>query len=271
MARMTAAPVLTTLMGLALLFGCSRTSRPPDPAAGRIPTGFLFESLSQGGRTYAYAVYVPRAYDPSSSWPLVLFLHGAGESGTDGAKMLIQGIGSAMQWNIDAWPAIVIFPQKPTEDAEWEQHDAALMEMLARARARYRIDPGRLYLTGLSQGGHGSWVLGARHADLWAAIVPVCGYAASRRSAKRDLPPPYDGGAAELAALLRATPVWAFHGEADDVVPVKETKDLVAALEHAGGRPRVTVLPGVGHAAWDRAYGDPELPRWLFAQRRGAR
>jgi len=262
---MTSPSLVAALLALVLAVGAGCAA-----VAGRRaqPTGFLFESLESGGRRYGYAVYVPRGYDPAAPTPLVLFLHGSGESGTDGARMIIQGVGSAMLWNVEAWPGIVIFPQKPGEETEWEQHEAALMEMVARARARYRVDPARIYLTGLSQGGHGAWVLGARHADLWAAVVPICGYAAARQAPVPGLPPAFEGTAAELAAGLAATPVWAFHGEVDDVVPAQETRDLVEALRAAGGQPKVSILPGVNHGSWDPAYRDPELPRWLFAQRR---
>src|SRR5436309_2937574 len=103
-------------------------------------TGFLFETLNQDGREYKYAVYVPREYDSHKDWPIILFLHGSGESGTDGAKQVIQGVGSAMLWDIQHWPFIVIFPQKPSSDSEWEQHEPAVMEMLARARKDYSVD-----------------------------------------------------------------------------------------------------------------------------------
>lgn len=258
-----------SLLAAALAFlGCS--ALPGRPAAAPLPAGFLQESLQHGGRLYRYALYVPRGYDPAAAWPLVLFLHGMGESGRDGARMLDQGIGPAIQRNPDAWPALVLLPQKPTAESEWEQHEAALLAMLARVRERYRVDPDRLALTGLSQGGHGAWVLGARHAGLWAAVVPICGYASARWQ-EPGLPAPHRGGADALASALRAVPVWAFHGEADGVVPAGETRALVAALQRAGGTPRATYFPGVGHGSWDPAYRDPELPRWLLAQRRGVR
>ncbi|MFT3916047.1 MAG: PHB depolymerase family esterase [Anaeromyxobacteraceae bacterium] len=267
---MTGSLHLASLVGsflalIALGAGCAAM-------AGRdahVPTGFIFETLEDGGRAYRYAVYVPRGYDPGQAWPLVLFLHGQGESGTDGTRMVIQGLGSAIQWDPASWPGIVVFPQKPTENTEWEQHEPAVMAMVARARARYRIDPDRIYLTGLSQGGHGSWVLGARHPELWAAVVSICGYArGTPEYATPGHAPPFTGGPAELAGKLRGVPFWAFHGEVDDVVPPQETRDLVAAVRAAGGQPKMTILPGVNHGAWDPAYRDPELPRWLFAQRK---
>jgi predicted peptidase len=245
----------------ALLSGWVGSGKTGGP---EMSAGFLFKSLNEAGRELKYAVYVPRAYDPSRPWPLILFLHGSGESGTDGSRQLAQGLPRELVWNPDRWPFIVIIPQKPSQDTEWEQYDLELMTMLANARREYNVDPTRLVLTGLSQGGHGAWVLAARHPELWAAAVPVCGYGAARRGG----PGVFNGTAAELAAGLKAVPVWAFHGAADDVVPVGETRAMVAALEAGGARPKVTIYPGVGHGCWERAYGEQELPAWLLARRR---
>ncbi len=250
------------LVSALLAGGCA--GGPPPSGAGRIPVGFLFESFRTGGGTFRYAVYVPGAYDGTSAWPLILFLHGKGESGTDGHKMTRTGLGPAIRRRPEEWPFLVLFPQKPTEDSEWEEFEPAVMETLARVRTRYRVDPSRIYLTGLSQGGHGTWVLGARHAGLWAAIAPISGYAGS------PLPDPsaFHGPASELARPLASTPVWAFHGGEDPVVPALATLDLAAALRDAGGDPRVTVYPGVKHDAWDRAYRDEGLAAWLLAHSR---
>ncbi len=259
---------MITRLGLLTLsvftLACASASR------GRLEErGFLFRELSSGGRTYPYAVYVPRGYNPSRPWPLVLFLHGMGESGSDGVRPIIQGIGSAIQWNSERWPAIVVFPQKPTGNSEWEQHDAAVMAILQTVRRAYRVDDDRIYLTGLSQGGHGTWVLGARHRELWAALVSVCGYATSpSRAAKLDLPPAYFGTAEGLATAIGDLPFWLFHGEADDVVPPEEARTMASALATAGYTPRVTIYPSVNHNAWDRAYAEEDLPRWLLSQRR---
>jgi predicted peptidase len=231
----------------------------------QVSTGFLFSSLKLDGREIKYTVYVPRAYDPSRAWPLILFLHGSGESGTDGSRQLAQGLPHELVWNSDLWPFIVIIPQKPSQDAEWEQYEPELMTILAQVRQEYSVDPARLVLTGLSQGGHGAWVLGARHPELWAAVVSVCGYGPARQ----NQPGVFNGTHAELAGKIKALPVWAFHGEADDVVPVEETRAMVEALKAAGSKPRATFYPGVGHGCWERAYGDTELPGWLLAQRKG--
>jgi predicted peptidase len=126
---------------------------------------------------------------------------------------------------------------------------------------------------GLSQGGHGAWVLGARHAELWAAVVPVCGYVAARKGDPRAVLPggAYNGSPGELAKSLRTLPIWAFHGVADSIVPVAETESMIAALVTAGGNPKLTLFPGVDHGSWDPAYRDSGLAAWLLAQRRPLR
>ncbi len=231
-----------------------------------MPTGFLFRSLTLDEKGLNAAVYLPRGYDPSRGWPLIVFLHGSGESGTDGSRQLAQGLPRELVWSPQAWPFIVVMPQKASEDEEWELYDAAVMTLLAEVRREYSVDPERIVLTGLSQGGHGTWVLGARHPAVWAALVPVCGYGAARREA----PGVFGGTADELAAEVKDLPIWAFHGEADDIVPVAETYRMIAALKAVGAAPRATTYPDVGHGCWERAYAEPELPRWLLAQRRTA-
>ncbi len=255
--------VATAALALALIPSCGGAGRDE----GRGPTGILFGSLETDGRGYPYALYVPREHDPSQPWPLVVFLHGRGESGTDGSKPLAQGIGLALLRDAAAWPCLVLFPQKPGEDSEWEQHEGAVMAMVARVREAYRVDPARIYLTGLSQGGHGTWVLGARHPDLWAALVPVAGYGPARSEAA-GLPPAFHGSPAELAARIGKLPVWAYHGAKDDVVPVSAAREMVDAVRAAGGSPRLTILPDAGHDSWDAAYGDPALREWLLGRRR---
>ncbi len=233
-------------------------------ASGGHQTGILFERQKGPGGALDYAVYVPRGYTPerTGGWPCILFLHGSGESGSDGVKQVIQGIGSAIQWNQSAWPCIVIFPQKPDEHQQWERYDAQVMAMLEATRRRYHIDPKRIYLTGLSQGGHGTWTFAANHPGRWAALAPICGY-------------PEPMSPAEIAAGIGdEVPVWAFHGLADDVVDPKRTAEIIDALRarRAGkagaGEVRASMFEGVNHGAWDRAYRDEHLAEWLLAQRR---
>lgn len=239
-------------------------------AAGAPPRGFLLDQITAGGETLRYALYLPREYTPSRRWPLLVALHGRGESGRDGLRQLAEGVAQAIIASPADWPVVAILPQKSEENREWEQSEAALLALVDTVRSRYAIDPDRLYLTGLSQGGHGAWVLGARHADVWAAVVPVCGYAAARARDAHGQPPrgAFNGSAADLAPALARLPVWAFHGAADSIVPVAETERMIAAIRAAGGDPRSTIFPGVDHGSWDPAYRDAALPAWLLQQRR---
>ena len=215
-------------------------------------TGFLFREIGVGDRAYPYAIYVPRDYDAERSWPLLVFLNGRGECGTDGVKHLAIGLGPAIMFHPDEWPFIVLFPQKPNPESEWEDHDAAVMAMVERANSHYSIDASRCCLTGLSQGGHGTWTIGANHPEVWSALAPICGY----------------GKPADLAESLKGTPIWCFHGDADEAVPVSESNEIVAAINEKGGRPKLTIYPGVGHNSWDRAYREEGLAAWLLSHRR---
>lgn len=215
-----------------------------------------------------HVTYVPRDYDASKPWPCIVFLHGMGESGTDGLKQAAQGLGQAIQWNQAAWPFIVIMPQKPDANKQWESYDVAVMAILADARKTYNIDPDRIYLTGLSQGGHGTWELGARHAEVWAAIAPICGYGAFGSDRQPD-----PAAAEAIAARVAKLPIWAFHGEADNVVVPAHTCIIEEALKKAGATDaKFSYYPGVNHNSWDRAYREEKdmggLAAWLLTKRR---
>ncbi len=221
-------------------------------ATAQPATGFLSKTITHEAASYKYAAFVPPSYDASKKWPVIVFLHGAGECGTDGFKQVAQGVGSAILWDVAKWPFIVLFPQKPVLRDAWEKYDGAVMAMLDAAKKEWQVDTSRLYLTGLSQGGHGTWAIGAMHKDLWAAIAPICGY----------------GDPKEFAEPLKAMPTWVFHGDADTAVPVKQSNDIVAALTAAGGKPKLTVYPGVGHNSWDKAYRDEKLYDWFLEHKR---
>lgn len=226
----------------------------PAMASAR-PTGFLFETLRHNGVERRYAVYVPRDYDGSREWPLVVFLNGAGECGTDGVRQLAAGLAPAIMDGPSRWPFIVLFPQKPAVQDAWEDHDAMVLAMVRKVEQGYRIDRSRRYLTGLSQGGHGTWFIGAAHPDVWAAIAPICGY----------------GEPAGIGDRLKDMPIWCFHGEADSVVPAARSLALVEAVRKAGGKPVLTTYPNVDHNSWDRAYQQENLPQWFLEHTRPAR
>ena len=205
-----------------------------------VSAGFLFKTLAHEGRELRYAVYVPRAYDPSRPWPLILFLHGSGESGTDGSRQLAQGLPRELVWNPDRWPFIVVIPQKPSQDTEWEQYELEVMTMLAHARREYNVDPTHLVLTGLSQGGHGPgcWAPATRSCGRrWCPSAGTVRRVSPRRGPPRARPPSLPRG-------FKGIPVWAFHGEADDVVPVRETRVDDRGARVCGGAPPRDDIPG---------------------------
>jgi predicted peptidase len=240
-------------------------------SAQRVETGFLDRVVQHEGHEFSYQVYVPRDYTPTARWPVILFLHGAGERGSSGLLQTDVGLAAAIRRNPDRYPAIAVMPQVPL-DSLWTGVPAeAAMAALRQTMAEFSADSSRIYLTGLSMGGNGTWYLAYRYADQFAAVVPICGWVSARSPLRGGLQAvPADAGEpfAALAQRLVGVPVWIFHGEVDPVVPVDESRRAAAALEAAGVDVRYTELLGIGHNSWDPAYGSVEFSSWLFAQRR---
>jgi predicted peptidase len=240
--------------------------------ASMTETGFLNRETSADGVRYPYVVYVPRNWTPARRWPVVLFLHGAGERGLDGLQATQIGVGAAIRANPERIPAIVVFPQAPP-DQRWIGPPAdAAIAALARSVEEFSGDPDRLYLTGLSLGGYGSWHLALAHPDLFAAIAPVCGGIIPNGSTTSTRRSPLTAGAADpyafTATALRHLPTWIFHGADDTIVLPSESRKMHEALVAAGANVQYTEFPHVGHNAWDAAYGNPDFWEWLFAQHR---
>jgi predicted peptidase len=231
-------------------------------------TGFLDRRIAHAGVTYPYQVYVPAGYDASRPWPVVLFLHGAGERGDDGLLQTAVGIGPAIRRDPARFPALVVMPQAPRETFWGGAAGDAALAALDRTCAEFATDPMRIYLTGLSMGGHGSWYLGARHPERFAAMLVICGFAGDRPGRPSTVPAgagtPYE----RLAARLARMPVWIVHGEADAAVPVDESRRMHDALRAVAADVRYTELPGMNHDAWTPAYGSESILAWLFGQRR---
>ena len=210
-------------------------------AAGRI-------AHASTAHQYRYLAYVPDGYgtDRSRKWPLLLFLHGAGERGSDLELVKLHGPPKLIETG-RKFPFVVISPQCP-QDSRWVP--LALEALIDSMQRRYRVDSARIYVTGLSMGGHATWELAVRHPERYAAVIPVCG-----------------AGDPSRADRLRNLPVWAFHGAKDDVVPLSGSRDMIAAIKVAGGNPRFTIYPQAGHDSWTETYANDEIYSWLLQQR----
>jgi sugar lactone lactonase YvrE/predicted esterase len=202
-----------------------------------------------GVYAFQYLLYLPAGYDATAptGWPLIVFLHGSGERGTNVEAVAVNGPPLLVEQGRD-FPGVVVSPQ--CSESWWNA--AALEAFIRDLGTRYRIDPDRVYVTGLSMGGYATWDLAARNPGMYAAAAPICG-----------------GGTPSLAPRLRDLPLWAFHGARDATVPVARTLEMIDAIRQAGGDPRVTIYPDLGHDSWTVTYALDELYAWLFAQGRG--
>jgi predicted peptidase len=265
---------ISRLLGALLL--CSALHGAPLAAAQRIETGFLDRALIMRGVEYRYEVYVPRDYDPARRWPVILSLHGGGELGSDGILPTVGALAKAIRQHPERFPAIVVFPHAHADGTPvWQgpSGQAALIE-LDLALAEFHGDPSRVYLTGYSAGGNGSWYLAYHNPNRFAAAVVVCGWVTPFKGRQSHLdypsiPPPSAADPyAEVARGVTGLPLWLVHGDADQTVSVEQSRHMYAALKAAGADVRYTELPGVDHPAWDPAYQDPDIAAWLFKQQR---
>lgn len=233
-------------------------------------TGFLDRAVTVAGVRHVYQVYVPRSYRPGEKLPIILALHGAGERGGDGLLQTDVGLGHAIRKHVERWPAIVVFPQVP-KDRLWQNSKDIALAALAAAEREFRTDRDRVYVAGLSMGGNGTWALAYDDPDRFAAIVVVCGFVKpiTLRPYQPLVPVSEPDPYAAMARRIARLPVWIIHGGADTVVPVEDSRQMAAALRTAGAAVHYKELPGVDHNSWDPGFDDPELPTWLFAQRRG--
>jgi len=195
-----------------------------------------------------YLLFLPQGYHKDKKrWPLMLFLHGAGERG--GNLELVKKHGPPKMVEKDpAFPFILVSPQCPK--SVWWSTDV-MLALVDEVVEKHRVDEDRIYVTGLSMGGYGTWFLAMRAPHRFAAIVPVCG-----------------AGDPTKVSVIKHLPVWAFHGENDRAVPLRRAQATVDALKKAGGNVKLTVYPKTGHDSWTRTYDNPELYKWLLSHRR---
>lgn len=199
-------------------------------------------------------LYLPKRYaqaDEKAPMPLIIYLHGSSRRGRDIEEVKANGLAALMDERED-FGFVVASPQALSKYAWqgcWRPDDLSIL--LDHLLETYHIDPKRVYLTGLSMGGYGTWAAIAKHPERFAAAAPICG-----------------GGDPAWAGGIGNLPVWAFHGEADRVVPVERSREMVTSVEAAGGNARLTAYPGVGHDSHTRTYADPELYKWFLKHKR---
>ncbi|MAJ71635.1 phospholipase [Candidatus Poribacteria bacterium] len=199
-----------------------------------------------------YLLFLPESYAQSNNqkFPLILFLHGAGERGSDLDSVKRHGIPKIVETNPD-FPFIAVSPQCP-EDSWWTSELHTINGLIEEIVEKYQVDTSRIYLTGLSMGGFGTWSLASMYPERFAAIAPVCG-----------------GG--EVRQILRSLvemPIWTFHGQKDDVIPFSRSEEIVTALKKHGSSIKFTIYPEAGHDSWTKTYDNPELYKWFLKHSR---
>lgn len=196
-----------------------------------------------------YLLYLPDDYDAQKTFPLVLFLHGAGERGNDLGKLVKHGPPKLVESG-QKLPFVLVSPQCLEES--WWKPDV-LMALVEEIVSNHSIDEDRIYVTGLSMGGYGTWALAGDYADRFAAIAPICG-GGNRQHARR--------------IAQAKIPTWVFHGAKDTTVPLEESERLVKFMEQYDGDVKLTIYPESGHDSWTEAYNDPTFFKWLLSHKR---
>jgi predicted peptidase len=235
-------------LGLALALGLALCGGASAQAPGdQQPKTFKKKITKNVGADYL--LYLPAEYgrDKKARWPLMVFLHGAGERGSDVNKVKAHGPPKLVAQGKE-FPFLLVSPQCP-ENAWWDVE--TLNALLDSVMKSHRVDPDRVYLTGLSMGGFGTWNWASTSPERFAAIAPICG-----------------GGDDRMVRRARNIPVWAFHGAKDTVVPLSASQEMVDALKKAGGNVKFTVYPEADHDSWTETYNNPELYAWLLSHRR---
>lgn len=228
--------------------GCSTAKQTVSTTPGQRAQSFSKEYTRTEKLDYLF--YLPKEYGMDDSGiPLLLFLHGSGERGKDVNLVAKHGPPKLISQGKE-FPFIVVSPQCP--EGMWWTMDSQLEilnDMIESICENYNVDRNRIYITGLSMGGYGTWSMLAKYPDKFAAAVPICG-----------------GGDSSLVELYCKVPIWVFHGAKDNVVPVAQSESMVNALKKCGSDVKFTVYPDAGHNSWEETYNNPELFKWILEQ-----
>jgi predicted peptidase len=246
--------VAALLGGVAVLPGCNGAN---DNALNAVDTsgqkGFMIKTLVRGDRVRKYGLFVPTTYSPNSRYPVIIFLHGMGEGGSDAHANLRVGLAPFVAARMSEFPFICIFPQ--SETGGWDENSPQAQDVifaLDDVSKQYSVDQDRVSLTGLSTGGYGTWAIGAKYKNRFAALVPM-GSSSSPE---------------QYADQLVDMPIWSFHNTGDMFAGSWNDSGMCAKINTLGGHAKFTPYPLAGHDCWETAYGDGELFAWLITQRR---
>jgi predicted peptidase len=225
-----------------LLFGCSSIETAQYKTGQRIQ---YFQPINVSQKRFGYLLFLPRTYNlqQEKKWPLIIFLHGRGEWGSDVEKVKKNGIPKLIE-NEKDFPFVVISPQCP-ENEFWPFMEIRLL--LNQIIKHYRIDTRRIYLTGISWGGAGTWELGIQTPNTFAAIAPVAGWVNPQR-----------------VSVLKNIPIWIFHGEKDTIVPPNQDIDSAQVLKGINANVKITIFSNCDHDIWDQTYNNQELYDWFL-------
>jgi len=254
----------TSVLAAILLFAASAGSAQTLRTVEQREKIFVAKTFRNArGETLLYRLFSPPNYDPKQKYPLVLYLHGGGGRGTDNIKQIDGGNGYLIDLftsneTQSRYASFVVAPQSPMQEG-WIESDSItptrqlrlVFEMISELQKSFSMDSTRLYVAGQSMGGLGTFALISEYPKLFAAGVPLCG-----------------GGDESKAARLVSTPIWAFHGAKDEAVPVTRSRNIVAAINKAGGKVKYTEYTDVDHVIWPKVVKETELMPWLFSQQR---